>query len=128
MANTETRNTTQIDAGGKILGRLAVEVANILRGKNKASFKPNAIVGDNVVVFNTGQIKVTGKKMEQKTYIHHTLYPGGIKEKKLKTLFAEDPNEVLRRAVYNMLPKNKLRDVMILNLKMYPGEISVNKK
>lgn len=112
-----------IDAGGKILGRLASEVAVLLRGKQKPGFLPYIQPKDEVIVLNTDKIRVTGKKMEQKKYIHHTGYPGGLRKKTLEELFARDSRLVLREAVYGMLPKNRTRDKIIKNLKLHKGEI-----
>ncbi len=111
-----------IDATDKILGRLAVEIANLLRGKNKPSFVPYLDQGDEVIVVNTDKIKVTGRKMKQKIYYHHSGYPGGIKETRLEEAMEKDSGQVIRRAVYGMLPKNKLRDKIIKKLKLYKGE------
>lgn len=111
-----------IDATNKILGRFAVEIANLLRGKGKPSFVPYLDKGDEVVVINADKIKVTGKKMEQKIYYHHSQYPGGLRETKLKDMMKKDSREVIRKAVYGMLPKNKLRDQVIKKLKLYKGE------
>jgi large subunit ribosomal protein L13 len=111
-----------IDATNKILGRLAVEVANLLRGKNKPDFVPYADRGDEVVVINTGKIKVTGQKLKKKIYYQHSGYPGGLKEISLEKALGKDSREVIRKAVYGMLPKNKLRDKMINKLKLYKGE------
>ncbi|MBU1102420.1 50S ribosomal protein L13 [Patescibacteria group bacterium] len=113
-----------IDASRKILGRLASEVAVLLRGKQKPGFLPYIQPKDEVIVLNTDKISVTGKKMEQKKYIHHTGYPGGLREKTLEEFFASDSRLVLREAVYGMLPKNRTRDKIIKNLKMYKGEIN----
>jgi len=111
-----------IDAKGKILGRLAAEAVVLLRGKNSPSFLPR-LTPDNIVkVVNTDLMKVTGKKMEQKTYYHHTGYPGGLKEESLADLFARDSREALRRALYGMLPKNRTRNKTIKNLKLYKSE------
>lgn len=115
--------THTIDATNKILGRLAVEAANLLRGKNKADFQPYEDKGDKVTIINTDKIKVTGRKLEQKTYYHHTGYPGGIREKKLNKFMEEDSRKVLRKAIYGMLPKNKLRDQMIKRLELYKEEM-----
>lgn len=116
--------TYKIDATGRILGRLAAEIAILLRGKNKPNFAPHLDLGNNVIVINTSKIKITGKKTEQKKYYRHSGYPGGIKEITFKKLFAKDPNEVLRKAVYGMLPKNKLRAKMMRRLKLYAKEQS----
>jgi len=111
------RQTQTIDAAGKILGRLATEIAVLLRGKGRSDFRPNQDSGDFVVVKNVDKIKVTGKKMEQKKYYHYSGYPGGMKETSLKKLFEKSPTEVLRKAVFGMLPKNKLRAEQIKRLK-----------
>jgi large subunit ribosomal protein L13 len=111
-----------IDATNKILGRLAVEIANLLRGKNKPSFVPYLDMGDEVIVINTDKIKVTGRKLKQKIYYRHSGYPGGLRATKLEEALKKDSREVVRRAVYGMLPKNKLRDKMIKKLKLYKGE------
>jgi large subunit ribosomal protein L13 len=111
------RKTYTIDASGKILGRLASEIAILLRGKHKPSFQPNEDAGDFVIVKNVSEIRVTGKKMEQKKYYHHSGYMGGLKEISLKELFAKDPAQVLRIAVSKMLPRNKLRRKQIKRLK-----------
>ena len=111
------RNTHTIDATDRILGRLATEIAILLRGKNKASFDPAIDGGDRVEVKNVAGIKVTGAKMKQKIYYHHTGYPGGLKEETLEKLWDRlGPDEVLRRAVWNMLPKNNSRKAMIKRL------------
>lgn len=111
-----------IDATNKILGRLAVEVANLLRGKGKADFVPYLDRGDQVIVTNTDRIKVTGQKMKKKIYYHHSGYPGGIKEINLERLMEKDSRQVIKKAVYGMLPKNKLRNKMIKKLTLYKGE------
>ena len=106
---TVERKKHVIDAAGRPLGRLATEVAMILRGKNKPTFDPAKDEGDFVEVINASKIKFTGKKLDQKEYIWHTTHPGGLKTKKVKDVFATKPEEVLKRAVWGMLPKNKLR-------------------
>ena len=111
-----------IDAKGKILGRLAVEAAVLLRGKNTANFLPRITPENIVKVINTDLMKFTGKKLKQKTYYRHSGYPGGLKEETLEKLFVRDSREVLRLAVYGMLPKNKLRDRMITRLFVYADE------
>ena len=114
--------TYKIDASNKKLGRLATEIASILQGKNQPEFLPYKLSNNKVIVFNTTKIVVTGKKFENKKYFHHSGYPGGIKEISFKDLFEKDPNEPLKKAVHGMLPKNKLRDKMIKNLKLYAKE------
>jgi len=111
------RNTHNIDATDKVLGRLASQIAIILRGKNKPTFVPYIDGGDFVVVKNVDKLKITGKKMEQKKYFRHSGYLGKGKETPLKKLFKEKPDKVLEKAVFGMLPKNKLRDRMIKRLK-----------
>lgn len=109
----------KIDAANKRLGRLATEIVSILRGKNNPDFFPHKLSNNKVIVFNTSKIIVTGKKYEDKKYYRHSGYLGGIREKSFKELFEQDPSEPLRRAVYGMLPINKLRDKIIKNLKLY---------
>ena len=111
------RENIKIDATDKVLGRLAAEIAVILKGKNKPGFLPHKDIGDSVTVSNVDKIKVTGRKIEQKKYHHHTGYLGGLKTKTLKTLIVENPAEVLKKAVFGMLPKNKLRAKRIKRLK-----------
>lgn len=108
-----------IDASGKILGRLAVEAAVLLRGKNKPDFTPRLDAGHEVKVINTDKIRVTGRKLKQKIYYQHSGYPGGIRARRLEEMLERDSREVVRKAVYGMLPKNKLRDRMIKRLKLY---------
>jgi len=116
------RKTHTIDATGKVLGRLASEIAILLRGKHKPNFVPYKDMGDFVNVKNVNKLKFTGKKIEQKKYYRHSRYWGGLKEISLKNFFAEGyprgPAEVLKKAVYRMLPKNKLRAKMIKRLKI----------
>jgi len=113
----------QIDAAGKILGRMATEAAVLLRGKNTASWLPYITPQNQVTIFNTDKIKVTGKKMDQKFYRHHTGYPGGLKEESLANLLERDSREVIKLAVYGMLPRNKTRDKIIKNLKLFKGSL-----
>jgi len=121
------KKTYTIDATEKVLGRLAVEIAILLRGKDKPDYAPYLDMGQEVVVVNTSRIKVTGKKAESKKYYRHSGYPGGIKEITYKRLFARDPNEILRKAVYGMLPRNKLRAKMMKRLKLYKHDKTFNK-
>lgn len=113
--------TYKIDASNKGLGRLAAEIATLLRGKNQADFLPYKLSNNKVIVFNTSKMVISGKKYENKKYYRHSGYPGGISFETFKDLFEKDSNEPLRRAVYGMLPTNKLRDKMIKNLKLYEG-------
>ena len=110
-----------IDAEGKNLGRLASEVASILRGKKKPIYTPHVDTGDYVIIVNADKIVVTGKKMEQKVYKHHTGYPGGLKEITLEKLLAKKPEEVLKHAIKGMLPKGRLGRQMFTKLKVYAG-------
>lgn len=116
------RQTHTIDAAGKILGRLATEIAILLRGKQRPGYIPNIDAGDFIVVKNIGKIKVTGKKFKDKIYYHHTGYLGGIKAESFEKLFSRRPAEVLRKAVWGMLPKNKLRAKQIKRLKILNNE------
>ncbi|MCJ7704295.1 MAG: 50S ribosomal protein L13 [Desulfobacterales bacterium] len=110
-----------VDAQGKVLGRLATELAKILRGKNKPIYTPHVDTGDFVIVVNAGKVALTGKKMKDKIYYHHTGYPGGIKEMSAEKLLAKKPTEMIRIAVKGMLPKNSLGRQMIQKLKIYAG-------
>jgi large subunit ribosomal protein L13 len=112
-----------IDATDKILGRFAVEICNLLRGRNKPGFLRYKDMGEEVVVFNTDKIKVSGKKMKQKIYYRHSGFLGGLKAQPLEKLFERDSREVLKKAVFGMMPKNKLRNQIIKKLKMYKGEM-----
>ncbi len=112
------RKTYIIDATGKPLGRLSSEIAKILIGKHKPDFLPYKDTGDLVIVKNVDKIKFTGSKLQQKKYYHHSGYPGGLKIRRLKDLFEKNPKEVLKRAVYHMLPKNKLRKLRMKKLKI----------
>lgn len=111
-----------IDANGKILGRLATEVATILMGKKKKEFVPYLDMGDYVVVTNAGKIKVTGKKMKDKLYIRHSGYPGGLKVEAFDKMIVRKPEYVIEHAVAGMLPKNRLGRQMIKKLKVYTRE------
>ena len=110
-----------VDAEGKTLGRLASEVAKVLRGKNKAIFTPHADCGDYVIVVNAEKITVTGKKLDQKMYYHHSDYVGGMKETNLKDMLAKHPERVLEHAVKGMLPKGPLGREMYKKLFVYAG-------
>lgn len=114
------RQTHTIDAASKVLGRLASEIAVLLRGKFKPDFVPYKDVGDFVMVKNVDKMRFTGKKLEQKKYYRHSGYLGSLKEMSLKKLFEKNPAEVLRRAVRGMLPNNKLRTEQIKRLQFKP--------
>ena len=110
-----------IDANDRVLGRLASKIANILRGKDKALFSPHVDTGDFVIVVNAEKVKLTGDKLQGKVYYHHSGYPGGIKAITAEKLLAKKPEELLRRAVKGMLPKNKLGRKIFKKLKVYAG-------
>jgi large subunit ribosomal protein L13 len=112
----------QIDAQGKVLGRLATKVAAVLGGKNKVDYVPNVDGGDVVVVTNASQIVVTGRKMKDKKYHRFSGYPGGISSRTFEEQSKINPKEIIRDAVYGMLPKNKLRKGMMKRLKIYLDE------
>lgn len=111
------RETHILDATNQSLGRLASRIALLLQGKNKSNYVPYWDQGDEVIVKNVDQIRWTGSKLEQKKYYRYSGYPGGLKVKKISDLWQKNPAEVLRRAIWQMLPKNKLRKEMIKRLK-----------
>lgn len=110
-----------VDATDMTLGRLASEVAKVLRGKNKPIFTPHIDCGDNVIVINAEKIKVTGKKMDQKVYYHHSDYVGGLKKATLREKLAKKPEQVIELAVKGMLPKGPLGRQMFTKLHVYAG-------
>lgn len=110
-----------VDATDMTLGRLAAEVAKVLRGKNKPIFTPHIDCGDNVIVINAAKVKVTGKKLDQKVYYHHSDYVGGLKEATLREKLAKKPEEVIELAVKGMLPKGPLGRQMFTKLHVYAG-------
>lgn len=124
MANPSTieRKWFIVDATGHTLGRLASEVANVLRGKNKPVFTPHVDTGDYVIIINAEKIKVTGKKLDQKIYYNHSDYVGGMKETTLKDMLAKKPTYVVEHAVKGMLPKGPLGRQMMSKLHVYAGE------
>ncbi len=111
-----------IDASGKVLGRLASEVAQLLLGKAKPMFQPNMNVGDYVVITNAAKVRVTGKKLSQKMYYRHSQYPGGLRTVSLDKMLHTFPTRVVEHAVKGMLPKNRLGATMMRKLKVYAGE------
>ena len=117
------KNWHLVDAEDKVLGRLAVKIATILSGKNKAQYSPNADLGDFVVVVNAEKVKVTGNKFSQKNYYHHTGYPGGLKTKSFEKMQEDSPEKIIEKAVKGMLPKNKLANQIIKKLKVYSGSV-----
>ncbi len=124
MANPDTveRKWYVVDADGATLGRLASEVAAVLRGKNKPIFTPHVDCGDYVIVINADKIAVSGKKMEQKVYYSHSLYVGSMKETTLREMMAKKPEKVIEKAVKGMLPKGPLGEQMYKKLHVYAGE------
>lgn len=110
-----------VDAEGQTLGRLASEVAKILRGKHKPIYTPHVDTGDHVIIINADKIVVTGKKLDQKIYAHHTGYAGGLKERTLRQMLDKKPEEVLKEAIRGMLPKNTLGRKMFTKLRVYAG-------
>ncbi len=116
------RNWVLVDARDQVLGRLAADVASILRGKTKPTYTPFIDVGDFVVIINAEKIKLTGRKMEQKMYYRHSGYMGGLKERTARQVMDKKPEEIIRHAVKGMLPKNSLGRSMFKKLKVYVGE------
>ena len=123
MANAETveRKWYVVDADGMTLGRLASQVAAILRGKNKPIYTPHCDTGDHVIVINAAKVVLTGKKLDHKVYYHHSGYAGGMKETKYRKLMAEKPEFAVKHAVVGMLPKGPLGRQMARKLRVYAG-------
>ena len=124
------RETRVIDADGMVLGKLATQVAEILMGKDKATYTRYMDTGDRVVVINAAKVIVTGSKLTQKTYIHHSNYPGGFKEISLRDLLEKKPEEVIKKAVRGMIPRGTLGDSMMKKLTVYAadGNVKVEKE
>ncbi len=124
MANNETieRKWFVVDAAGKRLGRLATEVATVIRGKHKPTYTPHVDCGDYVIVINADKIELTGNKWNKKIYYTHSNYPGGLKEKTAKVMMQEKPTRMVELAVKGMLPKGKLGNQMYKKLFVYAGE------
>lgn len=120
--NEVERKWYVIDAEGKVLGRLATEVATILRGKNKPIYTPHVDTGDHVIIINAEKIKLTGNKLNQKNHVYHTGYPGGLKQVPYSELIEKNPQRIIELAVKGMLPKNRLGRAMIKKMKVYSGE------
>ncbi|RME32424.1 MAG: 50S ribosomal protein L13 [Gammaproteobacteria bacterium] len=118
---TIKRDWYEIDAEGKVLGRLASEIARRLRGKHKPEYTPHMDTGDYIVVVNAAKVSVTGRKFSDKTYHRHSGYPGGLKSITFDKLIAKDPERVIRTAVKGMLPKGPLGRAMLRKLRIYPG-------
>lgn len=110
-----------VDAAGQTLGRLSTEIAMVLRGKNKPTYTPHIDTGDYVIVVNAEKVKVTGRKLLQKTYFSHSKYPGGVRETTLAEMMAKMPTEVIIHAVTGMLPKGSLGRSMVTKLHVYAG-------
>ena len=110
-----------LDASGQVLGRLASQVAKLLMGKHKSIYTPHLDTGDYVIVLNAAKVKVSGKKVNQKIYYHHSGYPGGLKEVTFQELFSRDPTQVVEAAVKGMLPKSRLGRAMFKKLRVYAG-------
>ena len=123
MANAQTveRKWYVVDADGMTLGRLASQVAAILRGKNKPTFTPHVDCGDHVIIINAAKVVLTGKKLDQKVYYHHSGYAGGLKETKYRKLMAEKPEFAVKHAVLGMMPKGPLGRQMARKLRVYAG-------
>jgi large subunit ribosomal protein L13 len=110
-----------VDAEGKVLGRLASEVARILRGKHKPIYSPHLDTGDHVIIVNADKVKLTGRKPEDKRYFSHSLYPGGVRWRSIREVQETHPDRVIRRAVKGMLPKNRLGRALLKKLRVYAG-------
>jgi len=111
-----------VDARGQVVGRLATQLSQILRGKHKPTFQPNADCGDYVVVINAADVKFTGKKVMQKKYTWHTGWVGGLKQRTVEEQLARKPEEVLRKAVLGMMAKNNMRHIVASKLRIFPGD------
>jgi large subunit ribosomal protein L13 len=116
-----TREWYLVDAEGQTLGRLATQIADVLRGKRKPAYTPHVDTGDFVVVVNAEKVAVTGNKLDDKMYYRHSGYPGGLKSRPLREQLERQPTEVLRKAVKGMLPRNKLAARQLVKLKIYAG-------
>jgi large subunit ribosomal protein L13 len=118
---TRERNWLVVDANGQTLGRLATQIADVLRGKRKPEYTPHCDVGDFVIVVNADKVAVTGKKLEEKRYYRHSGYPGGLRSRTLAEMLERRPEEVVRRAVKGMLPRTRLGRAQLRKLKVYAG-------
>jgi large subunit ribosomal protein L13 len=118
---TRERNWLVVDANGQTLGRLATQIADTLRGKRKPEYTPHCDVGDFVIVVNAEKISVTGNKLQEKRYYRHSGYPGGLRSRTLAEMLQRRPEEVIRKAVKGMLPRNRLGRAQITKLKVYAG-------
>lgn len=120
-ASEVQRDWYVIDATGQVLGRLATQIATLLRGKHKPTYTPSLDGGDFVIVVNAEKIRLTGRKPEQKTYVRHTGYPGGLKVTPYKMMLAKHPDRIIRLAVKGMLPKNRMGRRLMTKLRVYAG-------
>jgi large subunit ribosomal protein L13 len=119
--STITRRWFVIDATDEVVGRLAVQIANVLRGKHRPEYTPHMDTGEFVVVVNAEKVRFTGKKLETKTYNHYTRYPGGLKQVSARDVLKKHPDRILREAVRRMVPRNKLGRQQMTKLKIYAG-------
>jgi large subunit ribosomal protein L13 len=119
--DSRERNWLVVDASGKTLGRLATQIADILRGKRKPEYTPHVDVGDFVIVVNAELVSVSGNKRQEKRYYRHSGYPGGLRSRTLEEMLARRPEEVIRLAVKGMLPRNRLGRAQLRKLKIYAG-------
>ena|SRR3972149_2452098 len=117
------RNWHLIDASGAVLGRMSTEIARLLMGKHKATYAPHLDMGDYVVVINAREVVLTGRKVKQKVYRRHTMYPGGFREVKFEKMMADHPERIIEEAVSGMLPKNRLRDKRLKRLRVFEGKL-----
>lgn len=117
----QTKKWFLVDAEGKTLGRLATQVASVLRGKHRPDFTPHLDAGDFVIIVNAEKIQFTGKKLTDKVYYHHTMYPNGLKEESVAKILATKPEEAIKKAVWGMLPKDRLGRDLFKKLKVYAG-------
>jgi len=118
-----TRRWLVVDAEGKTLGRLAAQVASVLKGKHKPIYTPHMDTGDHVIVINAEKVVLTGTKPVKKQYFHHTMYPGGATFTRLSEMMSKHPERVIEKAVRGMMPKNRLGDAMVRKLKVYAGPV-----
>ncbi len=120
-AATVDKNWVVVDAEGLVLGRLASNVARILRGKHKTNFSPHVDCGDNVIIINAAKVRLTGNKLSQKEYLHYTGYPGGLRKAGADVMLSKRPERMVEMAVKGMLPKNRLGRQLFRNLRVYAG-------
>lgn len=123
IEQVEAKNWHVVNAAGQVLGRVATKVATVLMGKHKPTYTAHVDIGDFVVVVNADKIRVTGRKASQKMYYRHSGFPGGLKKRTFKEQMGHDSTKVIRLAVQNMLPKNKLGRTRLTKLKVYAGEL-----